>query len=182
MSPTVHPFSLAPRGEIFENQKTMNLKNQGRSSRALYRTSSRNSSLSSQYRVLVKFDRKKRRQRIASRRKDGGVFKKIGLLIRLLPESISCTRRRLTYGRSAAGPLTGRLEAPGSMPNSTMDRLERAVAGHLQCLVRRHREYLSGVRRCEVICEHHKAIGIVCPQVNDGLVLRRSVPSSGRLL
>ncbi len=35
---------------------------------------------------------------------------------------------RLTYWRSAAGPLTGKLEAPGSMPNGTMDRLEDAVA------------------------------------------------------
>jgi hypothetical protein len=42
----------------------------------------------------------------------------------------------LTSGRSAAGPLTGWLEAPGSMPNCTTDRLEGAVAGQLQCLVR----------------------------------------------
>jgi len=46
------------------------------------------------------------------------------------------SRCRLTYGRSAAGPLAGWLGAPGSMPNSTMDRLEGAVAGQLQCLVR----------------------------------------------
>ena len=43
-------------------------------------------------------------------------------------------RRRITYWRSAAGLLAGKLEAPGSMPNSTMDRLEGAVAGQLQCL------------------------------------------------
>ena len=45
--------------------------------------------------------------------------------------------RHLTYWRSAAGPLAGWLGAPGSMPNCTMDRLEGAVAGQLQCLVRR---------------------------------------------
>ena len=48
----------------------------------------------------------------------------------------SSRRRHLTYWRSAAGPLAGWLGAPGSMPNSTMDRLEGAVAGQLQCLVR----------------------------------------------
>ncbi len=35
----------------------------------------------------------------------------------------------------------GWLEAPGSMPNSTMNRLECAVAGQLQCLVRRPADY-----------------------------------------
>ena len=45
--------------------------------------------------------------------------------------------RRITYGRSAAGLLTGWAGVPGSMPNFTMVRLECAVAGQLQCLVRR---------------------------------------------
>jgi hypothetical protein len=44
--------------------------------------------------------------------------------------------RHLTYGRSAAGLLAGWFGAPSSMPNCTMDRLEGAVAGQLQCLVR----------------------------------------------
>ena len=39
-------------------------------------------------------------------------------------------------GVQQLGQLAGRLEAPGSMPNSTMDRLECAVAGQLQCLAR----------------------------------------------
>jgi hypothetical protein len=40
------------------------------------------------------------------------------------------------YGRSAAGMLTVRLEASGSMPDLTMNRLESADAGQLQRLVR----------------------------------------------
>ena len=40
--------------------------------------------------------------------------------------------RHLTSGRSATGPLTGWLEAPGSMPNCIMDRMEGAVPGQLQ--------------------------------------------------
>jgi hypothetical protein len=55
----------------------------------------------------------------------------------LIPESReTLLNRRLTSGRSAAGPLTGWLEAPDSMPDSTMDRLDCAVAGQLRRLVR----------------------------------------------
>jgi hypothetical protein len=50
--------------------------------------------------------------------------------------SLPRVARRLTYGRSAAGPLTGALGAPSSMPDDTMYRLEGAVAGQLQCRVR----------------------------------------------